>query len=321
MKKAIFNLSCMFLLVFFLINILTHSQIVYIAINSAFSIWKENLFPFLFPMFVISELLVSYGLIEILSTLGKPICKNLFKVKSEASYVLIMSLLTGFPSSAKYISQLHSNGILNGKEATKILLFTHFSNPLFIIGTIATIFLNRPSLAPLILIAHYLPNIIIGILFRNYFPSKDKTNAYSFSNTFNKISQKTNKTFGSILGTAIINAMNTLLLILGTISIFLVITTILNNFINMGPTGNTIINGFIEMSQGLKYVSLLDIPIKLKLTLSVIFISFGGFSVHLQTMAILNNIKVRYLPFLLVRILHAILSAFLVYLLFPLFVN
>ena len=46
-------------------------------------------------------------------------------------------------------------------------------------------------------------------------------------------------------------------------------------------------------------------------------ISFGGLSVHLQVMSILSNTKVKYLPFLFSRIIHAILSGILSYVLFP----
>lgn len=321
MRKILSNIGSLFLLLILLINILMKSDIVYSAINNAFIIWKENLFPYLFPLFVISELLISFGFVELLGALGQNITKKLFKVKNETSYVFFMSLLTGFPSSAKYISQLYKNGNLNDQEATKILMFTHFSNPLFIIGTIATAFLHTPTLALLIFICHYIPNIIIGILFRNYYPLKEEKKSYSFLKNIQRIWQKPTKNFGALLGTAILNAVNTLLLILGTISIFLVITNILNSIINFGDIGNTIINGLIEMSQGLKYVSLLNISTHLKLTLSVIFISFGGFSVHLQIMSILSNTNVKYSLFLLSRMIHAFLSGIMAYILFPLFFN
>lgn len=317
MKKILTNICSMVLLLFLLVNILTKSNIVNISINIAFNIWKENLFPYLFPLFVVSEILVSFGFVEIIGSCGKKIVQKLFKSKSEASYVFVMSLITGFPSSAKYISQLYESGNLNDKEATKILMFTHFSNPLFIIGTIASTFLGNPALAILIFISHYLSNIVIGVLFRNYHATKKEKNNSSFSSIFQSMISKPRKKLGTILGTAIINSINTLLLILGSVSIFLVITSILNSMIDFGPLGNAIINGIIEMSQGLKYVSLLDITTRLKTTISVMIISFGGLSVHLQVMSILSDTKIKYFPFFISRILHALIAGILAYFLFP----
>ena len=67
------------------------------------------------------------------------------------------------------------------------------------------------------------------------------------------------------------------------------------------------------MTQGLKYISLLDIPLKFKATLSVMILSFGGFSVHVQMIGILSDTKIRYLPFLTARLLHAAISALLLF--------
>ena len=57
---------------------------------------------------------------------------------------------------------------LNEKEATKILMFSHFSNPLFILGTVSLTFLNNKKIGLIVMMSHYLSNIIIGFLFRNY---------------------------------------------------------------------------------------------------------------------------------------------------------
>ena len=313
MKKSMSNIGSMLIIIFLLINILIHPNYVSSATSLAFDIWKNNLFPFLLPMFVVSEVMISLNAIDIFSNLGNNIITKLFKVKKEGTFILIMSMLSGFPSSAKYINSMYEKGILNDNDASKILMFTHFSNPLFIIGTISSTFLGNIKLAKLIFLSHYLTNILIGIMFRNYNPIKKENNLSSFKYSSTK---ESSKSLVAILGTAIVNSINTLLLILGTISIFLLITTILNSTINLGNTGNAIINGIIEMSQGLKYVSMLEISLHIKTTLSVMIISFGGLSVHLQVMSILSNTKVKYLPFLLSRIIHALIAGLIAFLLF-----
>lgn len=315
MKKSMSNTGSMLIIIFLLINILIHPNYVSSSTSLAFDIWKNNLFPFLLPMFVVSEVMISLNAIDIFSNLGNNIITKLFKVKKEGTFILIMSMLSGFPSSAKYINSMYEKGILNDNDASKILMFTHFSNPLFIIGTISSTFLGNIKLAKLIFLSHYLTNILIGIMFRNYNPIKKENNLSSFK--YNSSTKESSKSLGAILGNAIINSINTLLLILGTISIFLLITTILNSTIDLGNFGNAIINGIIEMSQGLKYVSMLEISLHLKTTLSVMIISFGGLSVHLQVMSILSNTKVKYLPFLLSRIIHALIAGLITFLLFP----
>ena len=106
------------------------------------------------------------------------------------------------------------------------------------------------------------------------------------------------------------------MLVLGVTTVFLVITTVIDNNISLNNYYQSILNGFFEMTQGLKYVSLLNIPLKLKAVISTMIISFGGLSVHMQIISILSDTKIKYLPFLTARIIHALTSSFLVYILF-----
>ena len=124
-----------------------------------------------------------------------------------------------------------------------------------------------------------------------------------------------------ILANSLLHSIDTLLLILGVVTVFLVITTIIDNNINLNNYNQSILNGLFEMTQGLKYVSLLDIPLKLKSILSTMIISFGGFSVHMQIMSILSDTKIKYLPFFTARLLHAFLASSMVMLLFDVWIK
>ncbi len=319
MKKILTTVLILTILLFVVFEILTESESILNAVSFSFNIWKENVFPSLFPFFVLSELLINYGFIELVGEIFKPFMNKVFRVKGVGAFALIMSLISGFPSSAKYIKELYNKNLINQNEATKLLMFTHFSNPLFILGTISLLFLNNKEVGLLILICHYLGNFIIGIIFRNYYPSKEENKNISIKKVLTEISNnrvKSNKKFGEIITTALLNSINTLILILGIITMFLVITTIIDNNINLNSFHQSILNGFVEMTQGLKYVSLEEIPLKLKCILSTMIISFGGLSVHMQVISILSDTKINYLPFLTARIIHAIISSLLMFFLF-----
>ena len=122
--------------------------------------------------------------------------------------------------------------------------------------------------------------------------------------------------FGQILTKALQNSISTLLLILGTVTTFLVITTIIDKNIQLNNYNQSILNGFVEMTQGLKYVSVLNIPLKLKSILTAMILSFGGLSVHMQVISIISSTKIRYFPFLVARVIHALLASILVFFLF-----
>lgn len=324
MKKIILSILIMALLIFFSIEVLNESKTILNSVNFSFNIWKDNIFPSLFPFFVLSEILINYGFIELIGELLKKVMNRVFKIDGYCAFIFVMSLISGFPSNAKYTRELHMKGIIDANTATKVLTFTHFSNPLFIMGTLSLIFLNNKEVGLLILLCHYFGNIIVGLIFRNYYPSpksKDKVSLKrAIINMHNKrISNDLN--FGEIITNSLLNSINTLLLILGVVTMFLVVTTVINNNIKLDNYYKSILNGFFEMTQGLKYVSILNIPLKLKSILSVIIISFGGLSVHMQIISILSDTKIKYFPFFTARILHSFISSVLVFLLFDWWIN
>lgn len=324
MRKNIVSFLIMIVLIFITFQILISSTDILETVAFSFNIWKSSIFPSLFPFFVISEILVNYGFVEFVGELFKPIMYKLFKTKGEAAYVFIMGMISGFPSSSKYVRELHIKGILTENEATKILTFTHFSNPLFILGTISVVFLNNKEIGLLILLTHYISNIFIGLIFRNLYPSKKEHLKFSLKKSIQLMTDKrinNKKSFGLVISDALTNTINTLLLILGTITLFLIITTIIDNNVNLSPYYQAILNGVIEMTQGLKYISIQELPLKIKTIISTMFISFGGISVHMQIISILSDTKIKYFPFFIARIIHSIISGLLIYFSFDFWIN
>ena len=324
MKKILESICIIGILLFFGIEILMGSETVLQSVSFALNVWQKNIFPSLFPFFVLSEFLIQYGFVELVSELFRNVMQRLFRINGYASFVFIMSIISGFPSSAKYTRELYLQGHLNKDEASKLLTFTHFSNPLFILGTVSILFLQNKEVGILILLCHYFVNIIVGILFRNYAPSTDTYTKTSIKKAILMMHEKrisNSSSFGKVISTAVVNSIQTLLLILGTVTLFLIITTVLDNNLSLNNYYQAILNGIVEMTQGLKYVSLLEIPLKLKSILTVMILSFGGFSVHIQMFSILSDTEIRYLPFLTARLLHAALSGIFLYFAFDIWIT
>lgn len=315
MKIIIKNLFIILTLLFIVSQILINSSYIIDAVKISFNLWINNIFPSLFPFFVFSSLLINYGFVELISELFKPIMYFLFKSSGNSSFIFIMSMLSGIPSNAKYINNLIDNDMLDIKEANKLLLFTQFSNPLFILGTIGTLLLNNYKLGIIILISHYSSNFILGLLLRNYYPC-EKSNVSikrAIRNMNKKI--KNSQNFGKVISTILVDSLNTTFLILGVITFFLIITTIVNRCIRLDEISRSILNGLFEITQGLNSLSKLSINTNFKVILMTFIISFGGVSSHIQVMSILSEKKIRYIPYLISRLFCAIISVTIVILL------
>ena len=228
--------------------------------------------------------------------------KKLFYLPGEASFVIISSMASGFPSSAKFIKNLLDEEILNTNEAEYLLTFTHFSSPLFVIGFIGCSTLGEKELGYIILLSHIISNFIIAFITRKkelcVTNTKDK-----------KLTITKRKGFIESLTLSITRTINTLLLLLGIITTFLIISTIILKFGNPSPLTKALISGTLEMTQGIKYISTIEIPQYVKASIIGFFISFGGISIHLQVMSILSDTKIKYRTYFLARIAHAFLTS------------
>lgn len=306
------NKIILLLLIFLTLNVLINSNIVLNTVNDTIIIFKKSIFPSLFPFFILSELLINYDFVKYISNLFKPLMNKLFKINSKCAFVLVMSMISGFPSNAKYTKDLYLNGEITELEASKILMFTHFSNPLFIMGAIAITFLNNKRAAIIILIIHYLSNFIVGILLRNIIKTP--------INNINIKKELSHESFSKVLSKAILNSINTLFLILGTIIFFLILTNIINNLFNLNDYVKALLSGILEMTGGISNISKLTLSLKYKSILIGMILSFGGISVHMQVNSIISDTPIKYQPFLISRLLHSSITGILIYLLFDIFI-
>ena len=110
-------------------------------------------------------------------------------------------------------------------------------------------------------------------------------------------------------------------LLLGIVTIFLIISTIIKNIVSLPPILSTIVSGILEMTQGVKLASLMQTSELIKIIIITGIISFGGLSVHMQVLGIISEQKIRYKYFFLARIIHSILAMLLVSIIYILFIN
>lgn len=320
MRTKIKSITVIIFLLLILISILSYPKETIDSVLFGINIWIYNVFPSLFPFFILADLLVNYGFIELLSELFKNVMR-IFSLPGECCFPFLGSIVSGFPSGPKYTKQLLDEELISEEDANHLIMFTHFSNPLFIIGTIGMVLLNKKTLGLIILSAHFLGNFMIGIIFRKKEKiPKEKVSLKTAINNMHKKRVTNQKNFIKILSDSIYNTIDVLILLLGIIIVFLVLTNLINQLFSFNDTLSLIIKGILEMTQGVKVVSSSNLSLLYKTVLITIFLSFGGFSVHMQVSSIINGSKIKYKNFLIARIIHSLISGILVYILFKIFI-
>lgn len=269
-------------LLFLTLVIINRPKVTY-AILEGIKLWKNSVFPSIFPLMILSDFALSTSIINVISnTIGKPFSK-IFKLSKQSSYVFLLSALSGSPTNAKYIKDLLSHQYIEKKEAEKLLAMTYLYNPILI--------LNITSFLPVkigvyLIITNILINIIIGIINRN--------NKINYTPTIKLEPQKFS------LVESINKALNVSLLILGSIITFIALISLI-------PLKHPLISGIFEITNGITSLKSYDFSLKYNLIFISIMLSFGGLSIITQIKSIFINDKLNYSLFYKSRIIHLIL--------------
>lgn len=304
MKTKYKNIIIIICSLFFLVNLIIYRNLVFDTVGFSLNIWITSLLPALFPFFIVSDILINYDVIKYFPKVIRNSIKYLFNVSDNGLVIILLSMLSGFPSNARNIKNMYLDKKITKEEGEHLLYFTHFSNPMFILGTIPLI-LNSNKISKYILISHYLANIILGICLRKY-------NRVNDSNNSNYKEDKHN--FGLVLTTSIRKSLDSVLSILGTLTVFLIISTLLINFFNLNNTSSLLVKSILELTSGLKELGSYNLLNKYLLIISSCILSFGGLSVHMQVINELVDTDISYKNYFIGRILQVVLSLGISYL-------
>ncbi len=249
----------------------------------ALDIWSKTLFPLLYPTFIINDLIMSSGLLDIIIKYLGRIYSFTFRLPKEGIFVFIMSLISGSPTNAKNLKTLYSNNIIEKEDVTKILCTCYFFNPLFIIT-----FTNITTLIYL-----YIANILASII-TNIANEKKTSNNFQLDYKFN-------------LSSSIESNINIMLNILGTLALFIILSSII-------PIDNvylkTLISGILELTTGLNLLKSIKAIFIYRIILATV-LSLGGFSIIYQIKSILKDTSIDFKYFIKNRIICALILLFL----------
>lgn len=301
--KKYSNLIIIILSFITLVLVLLNKSLISKTVITSFSIWFNTLVPSMFPMFILSDILINYNFTEYIPKKIVNFFSKLFNISSQAVLIVLLSMISGFPSNAINIKSAYDKNLISKEEAEHLLLFTHFANPLFILQTVGSFYLNNNKYGIIILISHLLSSIIIGVLFR-------KKNNYSKINYISKNNKS--QSFGTVISNSINKTINSLLIISGTITLFLILSTLIINIFKLNNTLSILIQGILEMTMSISNLSLLNINDITKVVTTSMIISFGGLSIHMQVFSSLDE-KIKYKNYFIGRLYQTIISGVLAF--------
>lgn len=286
------NTILIVLLVIFIL-VLCKSKLVITTIIKATSIYFNNVFPCMFIFYTLGDLLINYDIYKVFNTVFGKILSKIFNLGSNSLLLVFLSMLLGFPSGSKYICYFLDKDYIDFNLGEKLLYITHFSNPIFILGTISI--LTNTKIALLVLISHYGSNILLILFMKN-----------SFQNTNVKYN-KQKKELIDVLNESFMNTFKIILIVLFNTIIFITLSTLINSFYK-NKIFNLVVCMLFDITNGIISISNINLSLFLKGLLITCLITFGGLNIHFQVRSIIKNKKLPYSSFFKGRILATILS-------------
>lgn len=305
------------------------------------SIWWDVLFPSLFPFFVISEVLLGFGVVHLIGTLLDPMMRPLFRIPGTGGFVAAMGYVSGYPVGAKLTAKLWEQKMVNREEGERLVAFTTSSDPIFLIGAVSIGFFHDPKIGLILALSHYGGGFLVGLIMR--FHGRHESNRATDSlhlsqaktsrlkaalHAMHAAREQDGRDLGTLLRQAIHSSLQLIIVVGGLVvffSVFLELWTqagampaltevisLLLSLVGMPESLSTaIVGGLFEVTLGARYAGEAGaaIPLPYKVAAAAFILSWGGLSVHAQIISILNSTNLRYFPFVIARLIHGVIAA------------
>ncbi len=279
----------------------------------------EIIIPSLFPYIVLSSFIIRSGAGHIIGKLFLPITRYLFNLPECAGSAVILSFIGGFPVGAKCVSLLYREKKITVAEAERMMKFCVCSGPAFMITAIGTVMLNSVQAGWILYISQILSCVLIGTILGTVerLQNHSVCGKDSKMNQQNKISVITYLIEASSDGANSVISMTALILmfsLLGNViqcsGLSEMLTFILDKIGINSRISSIIVPMVLEVTGGCSAIREASLPI----WFFSLCVGFGGMCVHFQIFELIKGIPVRRSVYLLFRLINAVTSAFITYL-------
>lgn len=265
----------------------------------------SNIFPAIFPFFVISTIFVEC-LVKYIEKKNSGLKYKFFKLPPLYLIPLFYGLICGYPAGAKIVADLKNNGLLNSYEASIISGITNNIGPFFTIIIVGHKYLHSKLLGLFIWVSISLSSVIIIYIFSKIYKKKICLNCDNNISVSLKC-----KRFDYI--NIVVTSLNSSLYIGATIIFFASLMSLLsiNNIIPAYMQG--IIYSICELTGGLNKLYHFIQYIEFYPYILCILCSWTGLCTHIQVCGILyaNKISCRY--YIVFKLFHILLSPILLF--------
>lgn len=283
MKKIVYSAILCTTFLFLLL----HPQKAVDAASYGLTLWYGTLVPTLFPVMILSNLLIQTNLAALLTL---PVQKPLYRIlgiSPHGTYAILCGFLCGFPMGAKVLSDLYLQKLISKDEAAYLAVFCNNVSPAFVINYLISQHMPYAEQTLPILLIIYGSPLLYG-LFSNY---RYQKNHALCSISINKASF-TAPNF-AMIDACIMNGIQSITKLGGYITLFSVLTAMIDISFHSTNTLQAFLTAALEITTGIDKIASLNLPVHSACLLLTVFTVFGGMCSAAQSQSMLETIGIK----------------------------
>jgi len=290
MKKLLTLSPFLLLGTLFLLRPETSSE----AVRNGLTLCFRSVIPSLFPMMVVTSLLLRMGLASVLQILLTPFMGPLFRLRGACAMPLVMGLVGGYPVGASAAAELYRQGQCTKNEVERLLSFCNNCGPAFLLSYVGAGIFGSSLTGCRLYLIHVTAGLISGLIICRLVPAKAEPLPLP-ARGLHSPAPPLIAAFPQAVTTAFRSVLN----ICAFVTLFSAVTAMLP------PETPPLITGFLELTTGLSRLQ--NTPAHRAAAAAIV--GFGGLSVHCQTLSVLADAGLNARCHTAGKLLQALLSA------------
>ncbi len=275
--------------------------------------------PSLFPFFVLSSMAVDLGLAAYLGRLLEGIMRPVFRVSGSCAIAVVLGFIGGYPLGAKTALELYRQGLCTKVETERLLAFCNNSGPAFILGVVGVGVFGSSTIGLLLYASHCAASLLTGLMFRFYGTKQDKqapcTHAKPIATTTIPAAFTSGvvRSFSSTLNIcAFVIFFSAMLQLMTSCGVFSALTRLLSLVGVSSRYAPQLVAGLLELTSGVSSLGGMSSSAG-SISMAAFMLGWAGLSVHCQVLCFLIDSDISPRTYLLGKLMHGTISAFLTY--------
>lgn len=266
------------------------------AASYGLTLWFDTLVPTLFPIMILSNLLIGTNLAAGLSgVLAKPIYA-LLGISPYGGYAMIAGFFCGYPIGAKVLADLRGENLISKEEAVYLAPFCNNVSPAFLLNYLINQhlthqpFFSGQYIAPTLVIVYGAP-LLYGFFSNRWFRKHlaAPTEKYPLENKASFTAPNL-----AMIDACIVNGIQNITKLGGYVILFSVITAMTDLLPSNLEIPKACLSGVLEITTGIHKISQLNLSFPVIYLLLTAFTVFGGLCSAAQSDSMLKTIGISF---------------------------